>query len=72
MSGQKINDHASWVGGRSKGSVFPEGVKTKDFSSAEGAGSLGMYEDTTEAIKKAQEYNKGKIKANATKAMHRN
>ena len=72
MSGQKINDHSSWVGGRSKGSVFPEGVKTKDYSSAEGAGSLEVYEDTTKAIKKSQEYNKGKINSNSTKSMHRN
>lgn len=54
MSGQRIDDHKFWAGGRSKGSVFPEGAKTKDESSAEGAGSVMRYEDTTEAIKHVQ------------------
>lgn len=55
MAGRRIDDHSSWVGRKSKGSVFPMGAKTKDESSAEGAGSVGKYEDTTEAIKGAQE-----------------
>ena len=60
--GQKINDHGFWAGGKSKGSVFPEGVHTKDESSAEGAGGLSYYEDTTEAIKKVQTAGIKKIK----------
>ena len=35
-------------------SVFPKGVHTKNESSAQGAGSVSMYEDTTESIKKQQ------------------
>jgi hypothetical protein len=53
--GQKIDDHSFWAGGRGKDSVLPDGpYKTKSESSAEGAGSLMKYEDTTERIKAAQ------------------
>jgi hypothetical protein len=61
MSGRKINDHSFWAGSKSKDSVFPKGVHTKDESSAEGAGAVGKYEDTTEAIKGVQEMGKKKI-----------
>ncbi len=72
MSGQKINDHSSWVGKGSNGSVFPMGVKLKNESSAVGAGALGKYEDTTEAIKSQQNMSVSKIKAHPQKAGHRN
>ncbi len=72
MSGQKINDHSSWVGKGSKGSVFPMGVKTKDESSAEGAGAVMKYEDTTETIKSQQEMAKAKVKSHPMKSGHRN
>jgi hypothetical protein len=72
MSGRAINDHSFWAGGASKGSVFPEGAKTKDESSAEGAGHLGVYEDTTEAIKKEQEMSKNKVLSHPLKAGYRN
>lgn len=51
--GMRIDNH-SWWGG--KGSPrFPDGPhKTKDESSAEGAGSLPKYIDTTEDIRKGQ------------------
>jgi len=53
--GQRIDDHSFWAGGRSKASVFPDGPhKTRDESSAEGAGSVMKYEDTTQAIKATQ------------------
>lgn len=72
MSGRKINDHSSWIGGRSKGSVFPEGVKHKAESSAEGAGAVGTYEDTTEAIKSQQEHGISKAKGHPVKNNYRN
>lgn len=65
--GQRIDDHSFWAGAKNKDSVFPKGVHTKDHSSAEGAGSLGKYEDTTEAIKSTQETAKGKAKAHPMK-----
>jgi hypothetical protein len=69
---QMINDHSFWAGGRSKGSVFPEGAKTKDESSAEGAGSVMHYEDTTEAIKDVQEEGEKQIKRRPLKTGFRN
>jgi len=72
MSGQRINDHSFWAGGKSKDSVFPKGVHTKDESSAEGCGKLGMYEDTTEAIKKQQMMNTKKVHSHPMKAGFRN
>lgn len=67
MGGQKINDHGSWIGKGSKGSVFPMGVKTKDESSAEGVGGVAKYEDTTETIKSMQEMNKKKVQGHPMK-----
>lgn len=72
MGGRKIDDHSFWAGGKSKGSVFPEGVKIKEESSAEGAGTLSMYEDTTEMIKKQQEMGKGKAKSHSQREHYRN
>lgn len=72
MSGRRIDDHSFWAGGHSKGSVFPEGVHTKDESSAEGAGEVMKYEDTTEAIKGSQEMGKGKVKSHPMKPGTRN
>lgn len=54
--GQRIDDHSFWAGSKGKDSVFPDGPhKVKNESSAEGAGSLMKYEDTTERIKSSQE-----------------
>ena len=72
MSGQRIDDHSFWAGGKSKGSVFPEGAKVKHESSAEGFGELSHYEDTTEAIRSQQEMNKKKVHGHPQKPGHRN
>lgn len=72
MAGRKIDDHSFWAGGKSKGSVFPEGAKTKDESSAEGFGALSHYEDTTETIKSQQMMNKSKVHGHPQKPGHRN
>ena len=71
MSGRRIDDHSFWAGSRSKASVFPEGVHTKMESSAEGSGSLGRYEDTTDRIKAAQEMSKAKAKSHGMKEGYR-
>ena len=67
MSGQKISDHGFWAGGKSEGSVFPKGVHHKAESSAEGAGKVGKYEDTTEAIRSVQSMNDSKAKGHKQK-----
>lgn len=69
--GQRIDDHSFWAGKRSKGSVFPEGVHTKDEASAEGAGTVGKYEDTTQAIKSVQDQGISKAKAHPMKSGYR-
>lgn len=69
--GQRIDDHRFWAGGRSKGSVFPEGAKTKDESSADSAGEVMRYEDTTEAIRDVQEAGERKVKKHPMKPGYR-
>jgi hypothetical protein len=64
---QLINDHSFWAGSKSKDSVFPKGVHTKDESSAEGSGKVMKYEDTTEAIRSAQVEGVKKVKAHPMK-----
>lgn len=69
MSGRRIDDHGFFAG---KGSPsFPKGVHTKMESSANGAGELNKYEDTTEAIKASQEMSKGKVKSHPMKPYYR-
>jgi len=70
--GQRIDDHSFWAGGRSKGSVFPEGAKVKHESSAEGAGSEMDYEDTTEKLKAQQMKGVAQAKAYPQKPLYRN
>lgn len=71
--GQRIDDHSFWGGAGSKGSVFPDGPhKVKMESSAEGAGSLKVYEDTTEKIKAQQVEGVRQIKNRPLKPLYRN
>lgn len=70
--GQKIDDHSFWAGKGSNGSVFPMGAKVKNESSAQGAGSLNRYEDTTETIKAQQMAGIDKIKSHPMKPNTRN
>jgi hypothetical protein len=72
MAGQKIDDHSFWAGGKSKGSVFPEGAKVKEYNSAEGAGGVMKYEDTTEEIKAQQEKGISQAKKHPMKPNYRN
>ena len=69
--GQRIDDHKSWIGASEKGSVFPKGAKTKEEPSAMGAGSVGKYEDTTEAIKGVQQQGDAKIRGHKMKDGYR-
>ena len=69
MSGMKITDHKFFGGSGSP--AFPKGVHTKDESSANGAGAVMHYEDTTETIKSQQEMNKKKIHGHMQKPGHK-
>ena len=69
---RRIDDHGSWMGKGSKGSVFPEGPhKVKMESSAEGSGHVGEYDETTEDIKRNQGAGDGKIKGRPMKTGYR-
>ena len=71
MAGKSITDHKFFGGSGSP--RFPDGPhKTKNESSAEGGGSVGHYEDTTEAIRSHQEMSKKKIMAHPMKPGTRN
>jgi hypothetical protein len=70
--GQRIDDHSFWAGKPGKNSRFPDGAKTKNESSAEGAGSVMKYEDTTEAIRSTQTMGDGQIKRRPLKPGTRN
>ena len=74
MSGRRIDDHGSWIGAPSKGSVFPQGPhKVKMESSAEGSGHIGMdYPDTTEKIRGNQMKGDAKVKSHGIKEGYRN
>lgn len=50
MSGQRIDDHASWIGSHGKNVPLPDGAKMRQISEKEGAGRVMRYEDTEEAI----------------------
>lgn len=56
MSGRRIDDHSFWAGSKPHGKVFPENAKTKEEHSADGAGEMMNYPDTTERIKGVQEH----------------
>jgi hypothetical protein len=72
MSGMRIDDHSDWIGGRQKGMPMPMHTKTKEFSSADSAGMVMKYEDTTEAIRMQQEIGERKAKSRPMKPSYRN
>lgn len=68
--GRKIEDHGNWIGAGSGN--LPHGVKSKEYTSAEGAGALSNYEETSEAIQGVQEMGIKKVKAHSSKPGYRN
>lgn len=70
--GQKINDKGAWPLHAGGPSPLPMGNRVKTYASAEGAGELGMYGDTTEAIKEQQVSGERKAKSHAMKPGYRN
>lgn len=72
MAGRKIDDHGSWVGKGGKGTVLPDGAKTKHVGSSEGFGALSHYEDTNETIVSQQNMAKTKVHGHPHKPGTRN
>jgi hypothetical protein len=71
--GRRIEDHSNWIGASPKHAPLPEvGGKMMQEHSAEGAGRVMEYEDTTGEIKKYQEMGDKKIKGHGRKPGHRN
>lgn len=70
MGGMKITEHGFFGGSGSP--KFPTGNKLRAESSAEGAGAVTEYEDTTAKIKAQQEMGISKAKAHKQKPLHRN
>ena len=69
MSGQRINDFGGYPH-TSDGSMASKN-RLKEYKSAEGAGAVGKYEDTTEAIKATQMAGDAKIKSHKMKDGYR-
>ena len=65
-----INEHGNWIGAGSGN--LPVGVKMKEYTSAEGAGAVSNYEETSEDIKGMQEMGIKKIKGHSSKPGYRN
>lgn len=72
MAGRRIDDHSVWMGSKGKGTVLPDGAKTKEVSSAEGFGALSHYEDTNETIVEQQRMNSKKVHSHPRKNGYRN
>lgn len=70
-AGRRIDDHASWVGKGSNGTVFPIGAKIKSESDDGHDGHLSDYEDTTESIKAQQELGVKTAKGHPQRPLHR-
>jgi len=68
---QRIDDHKAWMGSRGKGVPLPMESKMKEERSAEGAGKLGEYDQTTEDIRRDQMSGEGKLKSKPMKPGYR-
>ncbi len=69
MGGRKIEDRAFFAGSGSP--EFPKGNHVKKYKSADSAGDVSEYEDTTEAIHEQQENGEREIKRRPLKSTHR-
>lgn len=67
--GQKISDHGGYA--KDSDALMKSKTHVKHESSASGAGAVGKYEDTTEAIKGVQMAGDGKIRGHKMKDGYR-
>jgi len=68
--GQKITDKGGWPGSSTE--LMKSSNRLMEYSSANGAGELNDYWDTTEKIKEQQEMGERKIKSHMMKPGYRN
>ena len=69
---RKLSDHHADLGSGRKGSVFPEEVKVKSYSSDGGAGKIMDYPDTIDKIDRDQANGSRKAESHKQKAGYRN
>lgn len=69
MSGRRIEDYGGMP--HTSDMAMASKNKVKHYSSAEGAGHLEGYSDTTELVERDQEHGVGKIKARPLKPGYR-
>lgn len=67
--GTRIEDAGGYA--KTSDALMKSKTHLKSYSSANGAGELGKYEDTTEAIKSVQSAGEGKIKGHKMKDGYR-
>lgn len=68
--GMKITDKAGWPGDSEQ--MMKSSNRLKNYSSADGAGELGQYWDTTEKIKEQQDMGERKVKSHMPKPGYKN
>ncbi len=71
MANRRIDDHSAWMGKGAKGVPLPMGSKMKQEHSAEGAGGITDYPDTTEAIHRDQKAGEAKLRSKPMKPGYR-
>lgn len=69
MAGRKINDFGGWAHTSDK--AMKSKTHTKEYHSAEGAGHLSDYPDTSEKIKEVQMKSDSKAKSHPMKPGYR-
>lgn len=69
MAGQKINDFGGYP--HTSDMAMASKTKLKPYSPAEGAGAVGKYEDTAEAIKSTQSAGSAKVSGHKMKDGYR-
>lgn len=72
MGGRKIDDHSFWAGSPAKGSVFPQGVHSRQMEEGPSAGSLNEYFDSASKIKEVQDKSARISRSYAAKPGYRN
>lgn len=70
MAEMKIDDYGGWP--RTSEQMMKSKTHTKEYKSAEGAGEIRNYPDTTEEIKRDQDHGIGKAKGRPMKPGYRN
>lgn len=70
MAGRRIDDHDSWMGKSGK-YPLPMESKMKEEHTAEGAGGITDYPDTTESIHRDQKAGEGKLRGRPMKPGYR-